>query len=593
MKNKLTHIQRMFFDRKAKSNKILFSFVALVLILSLLLTATYSWVETVSTISIQGKGKVDSAIYTNANMDISSSESIDLSKYFKEAGNVHLAPALSHDGVNFQFRKLNRTQDGQPSYRQGNINDKNVNYISFSFKVKAMKKDTEFYFENAPKIKIGDSQINDNSVKFAITTGDSTSIYSNSNASTVRAFSDYTYKEDYTGKFLFSLEKETTDIVTISMWLDESANNYAGKSVVVTDFKIVAKGKKGIQISADYADECDDTMGTLSVEKTEEGDTLSKAILKVEPKEEYHFVGWFKNKDGSGSAVSSKTEYEVKATADTTYYAKFEKKVKISVSFVKNCEGYGSVYVTDDTTKTYVYVEKNKTVELKYSANDGYGFAGWYQSDDGSGDKLSGNTVTATSDKTYFAKFEPSVTISVGFANNCSNTMGTLTVDGKTGSATVAKDTQVTLKATNKDGYEFVGWFEAPNASGSAVSDDLEYTVSATATKSYYAKFKKVVYLNLTNVDWEKDGAIIAYHTWGGGDSKWVFMSDNDGDNIFTADYPEGHTGILFARLRTGSTVSNANIWNQTGDLDLNGTKNCCTITDMNGGCSWGVYSSS
>ena len=99
--------------------------------------------------------------------------------------------------------------------------------------------------------------------------------------------------------------------------------------------------------------------------------------------------------------------------------------------------------------------------------------------------------------------------------------------------------------------------------------------------------------MNLTNVDWEKDGAIIAYHTWGGGDSKWVFMSDNDGDNIFTADYPEGHTGILFARLSTGSTVSNANIWNQTGDLDLNGTKNCCTITDMNGGCSWGVYSSS
>lgn len=592
--------EKIFNYKKMNKKNLLISVVALIEVILLLIVSTYSWIEKTSSLQILGEGDIDNNTYSIAEMYTANTnykdKTISLDKYFRASGNVHLVPAKSTDGVNFQFKKL-KSGASTTEYRNGNINDKNVNYISFSFKVKAMEKDTEFYFENIPTIKVGGKAIsaseNNNSVRFAITAGGTTAIYSNSNSSnpTIHSFSEYTYKTDSTAKPLFLVKKDAVDIVTISMWLDESATNYANNPVEVTGFKILAKEKQGFKINAAYAKDCNNTMGEISVTNVISDETKTTATLVATEKEAYRFVGWYKNKDCTGDAANTNMQFNASVTADTTYYAKYEKKIKISVGYVTNCNTYGTVYVTDDTSKTYVYVEKNASVELKYSAKAGYGFAGWYEAEDGLSGKLSGNTVTATADKTYFAKFVPTVTISAGLTDNCTYTMGSVTVDGKTGSADVAKDTKVKLKATANKGYEFVGWFEKSDESGSAVSNSAEYEVTADKTKSYYAKFKKVVYLDLTKVDWEKDGAIIAYHTWDGGNPKWVFMSDNDGDSIYTADYPEGYTGILFARLAPGSTVSNATIWNQTADLRLEDNKNYCTITNMNGGYTWVAYS--
>lgn len=369
MKNKLTHIQRMFFDRKAKSNKILFSFVALVLILSLLLTATYSWVETVSTISIQGKGKVDSAIYTNANMDISSSESIDLSKYFKEAGNVHLAPALSHDGVNFQFRKLNRTQDGQLSYRQGNINDKNVNYISFSFKVTAKGSDMVYYFADSPQIAIEDIADPKNLVRFSITVDDVTNIYSNEavatgtlsinnetkTASLIKDFDDC--KISNPDDYLFKVSADETKIVTINMWLD--ANVAAGaKKVTVDNFKLVPSSDS-VNISVGYVTGCE-SRGSVWVANNASSTAVHRGTsvdLHYSVNSGYKFVGWYDNPDGIGSAVSS----PITANENKTYYAKFAEDKCTTTVYFQPRSNYSTFYA-------YLYSNVNGYV-VKYNGD--------------------------------------------------------------------------------------------------------------------------------------------------------------------------------------------------------------------------------
>ncbi|MEE1061811.1 MAG: hypothetical protein UH080_08365, partial [Ruminococcus sp.] len=301
--------EKNFNYKKMNKKNLLISVVALIEVILLLIVSTYSWIEKTSSLQILGEGDIDNNTYSIAEMYTANTnykdKTISLDKYFRASGNVHLAPAKSTDGVNFQFKKL-KSGTSTTEYRNGNINDKNVNYISFSFKVKAMEKDTEFYFENIPTIKVGGKAIsaseNNNSVRFAITAGGTTAIYSNSNSSnpTIHSFSEYTYKTDSTAKPLFLVKKDAVDIVTISMWLDESATNYANNPVEVTGFKILAKEKQGFKINAAYAKDCNNTMGEISVTNVISDETKTTATLVATEKEAYRFVGWYKNKDCTG-----------------------------------------------------------------------------------------------------------------------------------------------------------------------------------------------------------------------------------------------------------------------------------------------------
>ena len=94
-------------SKKQTSKKLLFTVVVLVEIIALLIASTYCWVETVSTIWISGEGKIDTHNYTNATVNVSGSSAIDLTKYFREAGNgPHGRPVSKTDPVKrrYQFR---------------------------------------------------------------------------------------------------------------------------------------------------------------------------------------------------------------------------------------------------------------------------------------------------------------------------------------------------------------------------------------------------------------------------------------------------------------------------------------------------------
>lgn len=268
---------RLAFGKNKKTRKgFILTMVALVEVLAISVVSVSAWVETISTITIKAEdAKIDNYVYTNA--DIGSGEgystkTIDLTKYFRAAGGVHLASASSADGENifFPIKKSDVSDFNANSYRCADVNDKNVNYIDFSFNVKVDKtfnaNHAEFYLDQVPKITIGGADVSGNLVRMAITDTDTQktvvcgSEASNKNVvskaegnqtpETVRAFSDFVVNPESEPTELFRVDKGSSKTINIKVWLqdDKATTEYAGKTVSISDVKIVTQNKKGNKV---------------------------------------------------------------------------------------------------------------------------------------------------------------------------------------------------------------------------------------------------------------------------------------------------------------------------------------------------------
>ena len=85
------------FTGKDKTKNLIISIVILVEILMILTVSTFAWVETVSSIKISNKddeATIDTYVFTRA-MIGGTTGTIDLGKYFRQAGDMHLSPASS------------------------------------------------------------------------------------------------------------------------------------------------------------------------------------------------------------------------------------------------------------------------------------------------------------------------------------------------------------------------------------------------------------------------------------------------------------------------------------------------------------------
>lgn len=268
---------RLAFGKNKKTRKgFILTMVALVEVLAISVVSVSAWVETISTITIKAEGaKIDNYVYTNA--DIGSGEgystkTIDLTKYFRAAGGVHLASASSSDGENifFPIKKSDVSKFGVDSYRCADVNDKNVNYIDFSFNVKVDKtfnaNHAEFYLDQVPKITIGGADVSGNLVRMAITDTDTqNTVVCGYNAGSdnvvntadgkevpgkVQAFSDFVVSSESIPTELFRVDKGSSKTINIKVWLqdDDAATTYAGKTVSISDVKIVTQNKKGNKV---------------------------------------------------------------------------------------------------------------------------------------------------------------------------------------------------------------------------------------------------------------------------------------------------------------------------------------------------------
>lgn len=268
---------RLAFGKNKKTRKgFILTMVALVEVLAISVVSVSAWVETISTITIKAEGaKIDNYVYTNADIGSGngySGKTIDLTKYFRAAGGVHLASASSADGENifFPIKKSDVSDFGANSYRCADVNDKNVNYIDFSFNVKVDKtfnaNHAEFYLDQVPKITIGGADVSGNLVRMAITDTDTqNTVVCGSEASnknvvskaegnqtpeTVRAFSDFVVNPESEPTELFRVDKGSSKTINIKVWLqdDKATTEYAGKTVSISDVKIVTQNKKGNKV---------------------------------------------------------------------------------------------------------------------------------------------------------------------------------------------------------------------------------------------------------------------------------------------------------------------------------------------------------
>ncbi len=268
---------RLAFGKNKKTRKgFILTMVALVEVLAISVVSVSAWVETISTITIKAEGaKIDNYVYTNADIGSDngySGKTIDLTKYFRAAGGVHLASASSADGENifFPIKNSGASEFGVDSYRCADINDKNVNYIDFSFNVKVDKTfkadHAEFYLDQVPKITIGGGNVSGNRVRMAITDTDTqNTVVCGSNASEgnvvntadgkevpdkVQAFSDFVVSSESIPTELFRVERGSSKTINIKVWLqdDKATTEYAGKTVSITDVNIVTQNKKGNKV---------------------------------------------------------------------------------------------------------------------------------------------------------------------------------------------------------------------------------------------------------------------------------------------------------------------------------------------------------
>lgn len=276
MKEKLKRIKNSINRSNNSKYGFLLSIVALVEIIMIIAVSTFSWVETISSIKISNEGKVgtiDTYTFTDALVGVGSdyNKSIDLSNYFRASGNVHLSAASSADGVNFFFPKVaNASGNSSTStYRKGTLDDKNTNYLSFSFKVTAKESNQNFFFESVPTFYADSEPItNKNDIRVAITVKDSDGenirIYSYKagaenvvadvdgnfvKESTIYAFENFTDNTaTETDEMLFSVNKDETKTITVTMWLQDFSNAddrnaYSGKTISAEGFKIVTATK--------------------------------------------------------------------------------------------------------------------------------------------------------------------------------------------------------------------------------------------------------------------------------------------------------------------------------------------------------------
>ena len=132
-------------------------------------------------------------------------------------------------------------------------------------------------------------------------------------------------------------------------------------------------------------------------------------------------------------------------------------------------------------------------------------------------------------------------------------------------------------------------------------NDTIHYLASDVATVVVKTEAEpapespEYIYLK-PNANWMVDNARFAVYTWSNTDTtKWVNMTDSNGDGIYEVSKSELFGNIIFCRMNPGAQGNDWNSkWNQTGDLTLpaDGTNMYTVAEDTwdNGGGTWSYF---
>lgn len=329
----------------------------------------------------------------------------------------------------------------------------------------------------------------------------------------------------------------------------------------------------------------------------------STVTLKAKPTDGATFDGWYDAETG-GNRLDNPASQTLTITVkkNQTVYARFTVTKKTTTIYVAPRLGFGSynlwVYdkadenikhngstwpgkaLTLDSTTGYYkltfttsysgnfYVILSNSGNNKVPDNNDKGFLGEYG-------------------KTYFigettmTEYNPvSVTLNAVSVNGSGVTQsngftgGSITVDGnkytKVKTLSYNSGSSFTATAAASGNYEFKGWYDNADCTGTAVSTNAALTVTLTENKTYYAKFVEpanvTITFNAENTKWVSDA----------GACMWIYDTSSgnkyqmtNGSNKWTASIPVGVTSIKFYRCTPAgfgtskvSDASTAGYWN-------------------------------
>nr|WP_295227655.1 InlB B-repeat-containing protein [Ruminococcus sp.] len=543
---------RLAFGKNKKTRKgFILTMVALVEVLAISVVSVSAWVETISTITIKAEGaKIDNYVYTNA--DIGSGEgystkTIDLTKYFRAAGGVHLASASSADGENmfFPIKKSDVSKFGVDSYRCADVNDKNVNYIDFSFNVKVDKtfnaSHAEFYLDQVPKITIGGADVSGNLVRMAITDTDTqNTVVCGSEASTenvvskvngdkasekVQAFSDFVVSSESIPTELFRVDKGSSKTINIKVWLqdDDAATTYAGKTVSISDVKIVTQNKKGNKVYF-----VDRTVNEANKNWTkgvtfQQGDK-TPVTMKFNENSHTYSCNYTSADDNtvvkfiSEGGVTWTTDMKSLNSGDSMYYTAYGNRnesnngygtwgevIEISVSsktadVLPDTGNVSSVYMvpnqgdtnskvrmpfTADIKKWVGYIAKEKANNMTFSfKNNGVNY------EISAPNRGNSTLFVVTSATTGY--WDPPATITVTVDDKSHGTASIKYNDLDKSTVNVTPKTRIQLSATANPGFAFTGWTDSKGDAVQGIDENGYFTPSKSGTYDFRANFTEV-----------------------------------------------------------------------------------------------------
>ena len=227
------------------------------------------------------------------------------------------------------------------------------------------------------------------------------------------------------------------------------------------------------------------------------------ATLPTATRAGYDFVGWFDAKDGGKQVTSYSSD------KDATFYAhwkKSEPEVKKQFNLMFDSQGGGLI-------SPLVVTEGEKVTSFPTPIREGYDFVGWYTSV--TGGKLV-SSVIMESDYTLYAHWQKSGTSTTN--------MYTVTLDGQDG--TVSKYSEnvgtpfTAFNPLTRDGYTFLGWFDAKDGGNQVTS------YSGDKDVTFYAHWQKassdVTSKKVTDLTLDKTSLTVKYgdplnltYSWG------------------------------------------------------------------------------
>lgn len=606
---------RLAFGKNKKTRKgFILTMVALVEVLAISVVSVSAWVETISTITIKAEGaKIDNYVYTNADIGSGngySGKTIDLTKYFRAAGGVHLASASSADGENifFPIKKSDVSDFNANSYRCADVNDKNVNYIDFSFNVKVDKtfnaNHAEFYLDQVPKISIGGADVSGNLVRMAITDTDTqNTVVCGYNAGSdnvvntadgkevpgkVQAFSDFVVSSESIPTELFRVDKGSSKTINIKVWLqdDKATTEYAGKTVSISDVKIVTQNKKGNKVYFVDRTVNEDiknwTKGVtfqqgdktpVTMKFNENSHTYSCNYTPAEENTVVKFISeggvtWTTNMKSLNSGESMYYTAYGNHNNSNAGYGTWGEVIEISVSskiadVLPNTGNVSSVYMVPNQGDT------NSKVRMPFTADkkNWVGYIAKEKADDMTFSFTNNNKkyeipAPNRGNSTHFVVtsattgyWDPPATITVTAGKNDAGDPKVSYDSLKSTTISVTPGTKVKLEANPKTGFVLKNWVISGT---STVADGIDSNGSFTPTASGNYNFTAVYAESLTFEAYVRtyDGASLSENTNGGSveikcGNQNSTVDSNDGTHI-TLNTVKGSTVTYYAKAKDG-----------------------------------------